>query len=264
MINRKALNNVSRTTPMAALTNQEGENPPYSLSSLGAMNLQANSHMGSEKSRSLALHFLLSVRWPKCKLPSLGILLIFVIVIIQKFFPRRINRNSCGIELMECGDRQKSLRNILAVQPALGVEDFTSEKYLFSALDAILQQSQTRGLIGSNTVILFPEFVGTWLVFLKECRSVVCLFPSIGIAAAFAILSNLPRFFLSFRSSSSLKEALFRMKADQIAEAYSSVFSRLAKKYSATIVAGSVLLPDPIVVANVRVRVLPSLPFLFG
>jgi hypothetical protein len=50
---------------------------------------------------------------------------------------------------------------------------------------------------------------------------------------------------LSAREEDKLKATLFRLKAEHMAQAYQTVFSRLAIQYGVTIVGGSILLPSP-------------------
>jgi len=61
-------------------------------------------------------------------------------------------------------------------------------------------------------------------------------------------LSNLPAFLEAYSEAGGqdkVVDSLFRMKADAVANIYQETFSRLAKNYGATIVAGSLFLPEP-------------------
>jgi hypothetical protein len=67
-------------------------------------------------------------------------------------------------------------------------------------------------------------------------------------AAAIMALSNLPSFLRCLPSAGSperARRALFHMKSRRMAATYQRVFSQLARTHRVTIVAGSIILPDP-------------------
>jgi hypothetical protein len=62
------------------------------------------------------------------------------------------------------------------------------------------------------------------------------------------VFRHLPAFgiqFLKATEKGRAEAAIFRMKAARMAESYQAVFSQLARQYSVTVVAGSIILPAP-------------------
>lgn len=153
------------------------------------------------------------------------------------------------LEITEYGSPTQS-GNLLGIQPFMRVEDYASESALFSRLDGYLQAAAQKGWIGRQTVVALPEYLGTWLVASGESEKVL---QAPGLNAAMrALILRQPLRFLKFWLGSGEKDrvtaALFRMKASVMAEAYTAVFSQLARQYAVTIAAGSIIMPAPSVV----------------
>jgi len=111
---------------------------------------------------------------------------------------------------------------------------------------------QQKNWIKKYTTVVFPEHIATWLVAANEKESV---FKEVSITKAMQtiVLSNLPAFLIKYFNSKATeksKEAVFQFKGKEMARIYQDVFSKLAKKYKLTIVAGSVFLPNPTIVAG--------------
>ena len=137
--------------------------------------------------------------------------------------------------------------NLLGIQPYMLAADYATEARFHQKLDGYLAAAREKGLIGTKTVVVFPEFLGSWLVVTGEKRTVYEA-RTVKEAATLIALSNLPSFmsaYLGARARDRMTAALFRMKAREMAGIYQRVFSRLAKDYGVTIVAGSILLPSP-------------------
>ena len=137
--------------------------------------------------------------------------------------------------------------NILAIQPWMLLQDYASEHNFKAKLDGYLQSARENRLIGSKTLVVLPEFIGTWLACLDERPSVISA-PSIHLAMRGMVFSNFWRFLLTLpqaKNQSRVRDAVFRMKAEKMARAYHRVFSSLAEKYQVTLVAGSIALPEP-------------------
>ncbi len=137
--------------------------------------------------------------------------------------------------------------NLLGIQPYLVTADYATEARFYQKLDGYLAAAREKGLIGPKTVVVFPEFLGTWLVVASEKRAVYEA-NTIKEAATLIALSNFPYFataYLHAHAQDRMTEALFHMKARKMADIYDRVFSQLAKDYGVTIVAGSILLPSP-------------------
>ena len=137
--------------------------------------------------------------------------------------------------------------NLLGIQPYMLTADYATEARFYQKLDGYLAAAREKGLIGPKTVVVFPEFLGAWLVVAGE-KQAVYEAKTVKEAATLIALSNLPSFATSYlhaHAQDKMTEALFLMKAQEMADRYHRVFSRLAEDYGVTIVAGSILLPSP-------------------
>ncbi|WP_252274068.1 carbon-nitrogen hydrolase family protein [Pseudomonas subflava] len=137
--------------------------------------------------------------------------------------------------------------NLLGIQPELYNADYRSALHLHRKLAAYLDGAQRQGLLNAKTVVVLPEHIGTWLVAVGEKREV---FAARDLAEARVWLGlshplELIGALLANQGTSRFSDALLRMKAEQMAADYQSLFGGLAETYGVTIVAGSIVLPDP-------------------
>ncbi|MFN5171285.1 MAG: nitrilase-related carbon-nitrogen hydrolase [Cyclobacteriaceae bacterium] len=141
-------------------------------------------------------------------------------------------------------------RNIVAIQPYMVPQDYLTEQHFSEKIRLYLKSAQQKGYLKERTVVVLPEYLGTWLVLEneKEWASEVS---KLNYAMAILILSNPVDFakwwMRSKREEDRVAAAIFRMKATRMARSYSRVFKELAKDYKVTINAGSILLPGPTV-----------------
>jgi hypothetical protein len=139
--------------------------------------------------------------------------------------------------------------NMLTVQPYLILSDYASEENFYQALDHYLALAQSRGYLNSKTIAVFPEYIGTWLVTAYEKLTVYNApditkgMQPIVVCHLFPFLKEL--IFAAKNAKDTVKYSLFKVKAKTMAKIYHHVFSKLAKKYQITIVAGSIILPAP-------------------
>ena len=151
-------------------------------------------------------------------------------------------------EIVERGaDAQRG--NLLGVQPFMVPPDYASAETFYAKMDRYLDVASRRGWLGERTIVVLPEYIGTWLVAAGE-RPRVYHAGTIAAAMLALALSHPLRFIralLSATAEDTVKYSLFRMKAAHMREIYHSVFSSLARKYAVTIVAGSIVLPSPAV-----------------
>ncbi|MEQ8808300.1 MAG: nitrilase-related carbon-nitrogen hydrolase [Imperialibacter sp.] len=120
-------------------------------------------------------------------------------------------------------------------------------------MNRYLSIAKKNGCFTSATVVVFPEYIGTWLVAINEKASVYTAETTedaLSTAAFSHPISFLANYFAS-DAKGRATAALFSLKAVEMAEAYQHVFSRLAAEYRATVVAGSIVLPSPSVEAGV-------------
>jgi len=135
--------------------------------------------------------------------------------------------------------------NLLGVQPYMVPYDYASRGTFHAKLDGYLAEARTRGWLTPKTVAVFPEFIGTWLVLEGEKQDAFAASTS-AQALRQVVLANLQAFVLHVvraPAKAAVKHSLVRMKAAAMAAAYHDTFSRLARHYGITIVAGSILLP---------------------
>lgn len=137
--------------------------------------------------------------------------------------------------------------NLIGIQPWMVPADYTSPHQLRGKLAAYLDLARGRGWLSERTIVVFPEYIGSWLVASGERRSVYTA-PTIARAMIPLILDNVWAFVRAWRVARApdrLRAALFQMKGAAMAAAYDEVFSNLARAYRVTLVAGSIVLPAP-------------------
>jgi predicted amidohydrolase len=162
-------------------------------------------------------------------------------------------------------------KNIVGIQPYMILEDYFTQDQFKGKIKKYIERAESEGLIKENTILLFPEYIGTWLVVDGEKIS-LAKEETLEKALTKMALSNFFKFALGWLKTSNEKDraaaALFRMKSRSMAKSYYSTFSELAKESQTYIVAGSIILPEPKVVSgklalNVR-GPLYNASFLFG
>ncbi|MGY4534780.1 putative amidohydrolase [Pseudomonas sp. TE3786] len=137
--------------------------------------------------------------------------------------------------------------NLLGIQPEMFSGDYHSVELLRLKLAAYLHKARDAGLLNGKTVAVLPEHIGTWLVVSGE-KAEVYQAQTIDSAMAWLAASNplkLGRALLSAKGEDRLQDALLRMKGEAMARDYQAVFGGLAKDFGITLVAGSIVLPEP-------------------
>lgn len=140
--------------------------------------------------------------------------------------------------------------NLLGIQPELFPTDYQSPERLHRKLAAYLQKAQERGLLNEKTIVVLPEHVGTWLMVSGE-KDELYQAATIKEAMNWLAVSNPVQFvraLLSAEGENRLDDAHLRMKAKDMAKDYQALFGGLAKEFRVTLVAGSIVLPEPTVV----------------
>ncbi|WMN15784.1 carbon-nitrogen hydrolase family protein [Pseudomonas piscis] len=137
--------------------------------------------------------------------------------------------------------------NLLAIQPELFPTDYQSSARLHRKLAAYLQQARERGLVNAKTIVVLPEHIGTWLMVSGE-KNELYQATTLKEAMNWLAVSN-PLLFVkglaAAKGTSRLDDAHLRMKAQQMARDYQELFGGLAREFQVTLVAGSIVLPDP-------------------
>ena len=137
--------------------------------------------------------------------------------------------------------------NLLGIQPELFPTDYQSPERLHRKLAAYLQQAQDQGLLNEKTVVVLPEHVGTWLMISGE-KDELYQAPTLVEAMNWLAASNpllFARAWLTAKGENRLDDAHLRMKSKAMAKDYQTLFGGLAKEFHVTLVAGSIVLPEP-------------------
>ncbi|MFW9081346.1 nitrilase-related carbon-nitrogen hydrolase [Pseudomonas sp. P2757] len=140
--------------------------------------------------------------------------------------------------------------NLLGIQPELYPTDYQSPARLHRKLAAYLQQAQDQGLLSEKTVVVLPEHIGTWLMISGE-KDELYQAPTLAEAMNWLAASNpleFARAWLRAKGENRLDDAHLRMKAKSMAKDYQALFGGLAKEFHVTVVAGSIVLPEPSVI----------------
>lgn len=179
------------------------------------------------------------------------LILLFGIYMVWSLTGRQSPTTGIDLQLqatISIGNRHGE-RNIVAVQPAMFPADYASESRYFRKMAGYMQAAADHGMIGQRTVVVFPEYVGAWLVVLNEKTSVYQA-RTLQQAMTTVVCSNLlpvSQCFSMVHAPDRLRTALFTMKSQQMVTVYQRTFSRLSRQYRTTIVAGSIVLPAPYV-----------------
>jgi len=154
-----------------------------------------------------------------------------------------MNNSNLKIKEMKSYGRKGRRGNLLGIEPFLVPEDYASAENFQSKLDGYLSVARDRGWINERTIILWPEYIGTWLVFNGETPSPTLQGMMLNMIQAHQL--EFWSFYAAATEQNKVYAALFRTKAGAMAETYQAVFSGLSKKYAVTTIAGSIVLPSP-------------------
>ncbi|MFN4286766.1 MAG: carbon-nitrogen hydrolase family protein [Lacibacter sp.] len=146
---------------------------------------------------------------------------------------------------------------LIALQPYMSTYSYATRFNFETTLRLYFNQLRNEGLLDTATVVVLPEYIGTWLVAAGEKEAVYSA-ATITDAMRTMVFSNLFSFawnYLRAKGSDKVADALFRMKSTHMARVYAAVFSELAKEYQCTIVAGSIVLPDAYVDMDGSLRI---------
>lgn len=141
-------------------------------------------------------------------------------------------------------------RNIVGIQPYMEASDYLDQETFYRKLELYLHESRKSGLIRPNTIVLLPEYLGTWLVLSGEKHNLAEK-ETVEEAMTTLILSNIVDFSINLIRSNEedkVTAAIFRMKSLEMAEDYFDTFSKLSNDFNCFIAAGSIVLPKPQVV----------------
>jgi hypothetical protein len=148
--------------------------------------------------------------------------------------------------------------NIVGINPYMVPQDYASAGHFQAKLEAYLQAAELAGWLTPKTTVLFPEYIGTWLVATGEKTGIYTDATANG-AMTTMVVSNIFSFLRNWfmapdEAEDKVKHSVFASKAERMARIYQEVFGKLASKYKVTIVAGSILLQNPVIEKN-RIRI---------
>lgn len=104
--------------------------------------------------------------------------------------------------------------------------------------------------MNEKTIVVLPEHVGTWLMVSGE-KDELYQATTLKEAMNWLAVSNPLKFIralISAKGDNRLDDAHLRMKAKSMAKDYQALFGGLAKEFHVTLVAGSIVLPEPSII----------------
>ena len=133
--------------------------------------------------------------------------------------------------------------NLLGIEPYVVPGDYASIGVFEKKLEGYLAAARDNGMINTRTVVVWPEYIGTWLIVSgeKPARTLKGVIKNL-------IEANQKKynaFYATAMEQNKVYAALFRVKARAMAECYQAVFSRLSRRFRVTTIAGSIVLPSP-------------------
>lgn len=140
--------------------------------------------------------------------------------------------------------------NLLGIQPWMEPADYRNGLVFREKITTYLQTAKDSGLIvPGKTIVILPEYLGTWLVAMHETDRVYDA-KTLQDGLTAMVITHPIRFWRTYRTipdsiDDKTKYAVFAMKAQQMAYEYQLTFDILAAQFNVTIVAGSILLPNP-------------------
>ncbi|WP_100627428.1 nitrilase-related carbon-nitrogen hydrolase [Algoriphagus formosus] len=182
-----------------------------------------------------------------------SVLLIIFIWLIWSFSGRSypLQEPELYLDLVEEINPSDTLnRNIVGIQPYMEASDYLDQETFYRKLELYLHESRKSGLIRPNTIVLLPEYLGTWLVLSGEKHNLAEK-ETVEEAMTTLILSNIVDFSINLIRSNEedkVTATIFRMKSLEMAEDYFDTFSKLSNDFNCFIAAGSIVLPKPQVV----------------
>lgn len=159
-------------------------------------------------------------------------------------------RDSFKLDVVESYGDSTSKGNVLGIQAFMQPTDYASEANFKAKIKDYLMAAIKKDLwIQDKTVVVFPEYIGTFLVTANEKESIYSS-KTLQEGLQTMVLSNIGSFLKTYLTApdgvkDKVKYAVFAMKAHEMAKIYQNVFGELAAKFGVTIVAGSILLPNP-------------------
>lgn len=132
--------------------------------------------------------------------------------------------------------------NIVGIQTFMIPADYSNEERFFKKLEEYVLEAQRNGFLNKNTLIVFPEHIGTPLILVDEEKKIY--FEDSFLTVLELLIEN-QSFFKTEKNISSDTKNLFLKKSSKMKDIYTRVFAQLSRFYNVTILAGSIVLPNP-------------------
>ncbi|MEN2993404.1 MAG: nitrilase-related carbon-nitrogen hydrolase [Bacteroidia bacterium] len=145
--------------------------------------------------------------------------------------------------------------HFVGIQPFLTPADYAHPEQFRQRLEAYLDSARAAGCLASPALVVFPEYIGTWLVLVGEAAPAFRT-TKLEEALFWAVFRRPWRFWRAYQKAKAegwkdpAAAAIFRLKAALMARTYHQTFAALARTYGLTIVAGSIVLPGARVVGD--------------
>lgn len=141
----------------------------------------------------------------------------------------------------------RNVGNVVAVQAYMHVLDYSTPERFYEKLDSYLRIAKRKGFIKENTILVFPEHIGTPLFLIGEKKDVYAAntlssaLNQIAVSDLFGYLKITGKNAFSENNG----DIALKMKAETMKSVYDNTFRKLSTFYKVTIIAGSIILPEP-------------------
>ncbi len=136
---------------------------------------------------------------------------------------------------------------LLSMQAFMQAADYATPARFEARLRSLFDDAADRGLLNEQTIVVLPEYLGTWLVAVDEGAGVFEK-PALGDAMTDLAIGHLPGFLVTSWTAAvddGDAYAAFTEKGARMAAVYHDVMGGLADDFDVTLVAGSIILPAP-------------------
>ena len=120
--------------------------------------------------------------------------------------------------------------NLLGIEPYVTPADYATEGTFRAKLDGYMRVAHQKGWLDERTVVVWPEYIGTWLVAADE-KARVHQAKTVAAAMQPIVLRHPVQFarrWLAAREHDRAVAGIFRTKSRDMARIYQSVFAGLA------------------------------------
>ncbi|GIV22763.1 MAG: carbon-nitrogen hydrolase family protein [Bacteroidia bacterium] len=168
------------------------------------------------------------------------------------------------MEGTEIGSRDSATASLVGIQPEVEPGEYGCPESFKRKMELYLQYAKHKGYLTPKTIVVFPEYIGTWLVLL-EAPAAAYIRARLEESLRWFVLKHPWRFWRAYRAAQAegwkdpAAVAAFQGKAAEMARVYHRTFSELARAYGVTLVAGSIVLPGARIEGD-SLRVEPGAP----